>query len=108
MAGRSGAAAIEVALREAAASFDAHALANKLRGSAMPDGAALASALEPLHGQKPVLQQREGELYLEYAAVPDSVTLKRADVSTLAASGGHGVELLLNGTSVVGVSIYLE
>ena len=109
MAGRSGAAAIEVALGEAAASFDAAALATQLRSSSVRDAQALASALEAVQG-RPAVQTRDGECYLEFVAIAEDAEVRRADVSAAYTGGslGHGVEVLLVGSSVVGVSLYLE
>ena len=56
MAGRSGAAALEVALQEAATGFDARALAKTVRSGARPDAEALASALEAAQSRTPLIQ----------------------------------------------------
>ena len=106
MAGRSGAAALEVALQEAATGFDARALAKTVRSGARPDAEALASALEAVQSSTPLIQPREFECYLEYAAVANDVPVQRADVSMAGAS--HGVELSLLEGALVGVSLYLE
>ena len=106
MAGRSGAAALEVALQEAATGFNARALAKTVRSGARPDAEALASALEAVQSRTPLIQPREFECYLEYAAVADGAPVRRADVSTAGAS--HGVELSLLEGALVGVSLYLE
>ena len=62
MAGRSGAAALEVALQEAATGFDARALAKTVRSGARPDAEALASALEAAQSRTPLIQPREFEV----------------------------------------------
>ena len=105
MAGRSGAAALEVALQEAATGFNARALAKTVRSGARPDAEALASALEAVQSRTPLIQPREFECYLEYAAVADGAPVRRADVSTAGAS--NGVELSLLEGALVGVSLYL-
>ena len=106
MAGRSGAAALEVALQEAATGFDAQALANAMRSGTRPDAEALASALEAVQSRTPRIQPREFECYLEYTAVANGAPVRRADVSMAGAT--HGVELSLLEGALVGVSFYLE
>lgn len=109
MAGRSGAAAIEVALREAATSFDGRALAEFLRLTNPSVANALEAASREQTGK---LEPREGELYLAFAAVPENARVTREDVSQSAGAVGHGVELqLFAGDSslvLAGVSFYLE
>ena len=97
MAGRSGAAALEVALQEAATGFDARALAQTLRSGARPDAEALASALEAAQSRTPLIQPREFEVL--------TLTLTLTPTQTLTS---HGVELSLLEGALVGVSLYLE
>ena len=109
MAGRSGAATIEVALREAAQNFNAKQLADLVRKSSDPDASeALAAALEAAALQKPRLERREGEVWLEFASPKDSA--RRMDCSSLLSSVGYGVEVLYDPDERVfyGVSFYLE
>ena len=113
MAGRSGAAAIELELAEAAKTFDALAVAAKLRDSALDNGDDLASALEAVRKQKPQMIQREGEAYMQFADTPVEQPIKKTDVSEEAGSGGCGMEIHWflddrGSTVVAGVSLYLE
>ena len=110
MAGRSGAAAIEVELAEAATSFDALAVAAKLRASALDNREDLALALEAVREQKPQMIKREGECYMQYA---EGDSVKRTDVSEEAGSVGCGMEIHWivddrGGTALAGISLYLE
>lgn len=114
MAGRSGAAALEIEMREAVAKFDARAMAAEIRrgGDANSLSAqAAASALEAAHGVKPQLHQREGELFLEYATAPAGAQLTKHDIP----ADGYGIELQYcsegasgSGCTLIGVSMYLE
>ena len=107
MAGRSGAAAIEVALGEAAAAFDPRALADAIRRSSLPDGEALATGLEGVQSIRPCIKPKDGECYLEYGAVDAGAAARRVDCAQACPSASHGVEVHLVGTAVVGVSLYL-
>ena len=112
MAGRSGSAAIEVELAEAAKSFDAPSVAAKLRDSALDNADDLASALEALRDSKPQMIRREGEHYMQFAEAPTD-SIKRTDVSEEAGCSGFGMEIHWfvddrGGTVIAGVSLYLE
>ena len=106
MAGRSGAAAMEVALREVAASFDASKLGAQLVSS---DPAVAAALIAIKH--KPFIEMREGECYLEYSSAPEGGVVRRKDVTPVSGAAGHGVELLLVGDepcTLIGVSLFVE
>lgn len=112
MAGRSGSAAIEVELAEAAKSFDAPTVAAKLRDSALDDGDDIATALEAMRDHKPQMIRREGEHYMLFAEAPAD-SIKRTDVSEEAGCSGFGMEVHWfvddrGATVVAGVSLYLE
>lgn len=111
MAGRSGAAAIEVALREAVASFDPRKLAAKF--AAVGDTAA-ATALQELDGSTRSERVEDGERLLVYADESACAPTRKVDVSSMCDAVGYGAELLLgskssgDGQRVVSVSFYLE
>ena len=112
MAGRSGSAAIEVELAEAAKSFDAPTVAAKLRDSALDDGDDIATALEAMRDHKPQMIRCEGEHYMLFAEAPAD-SIKRTDVSEEAGCSGFGMEVHWfvddrGATVVAGVSLYLE
>ena len=95
MAGRSGAAAIAVALREAGESFSAQKLAAKCRAA----NPTLAAALELLKDKQPAMKVDEAECYLMFAAGEVAQSIEAAD--------GTSVDLLADGT-IRGVSLYME
>ncbi len=109
MAGRSGAAAIEMELREAAEAFSKQVprLAERLRGS----NAALAESLFALLGRKPRLERLEAELYLHFADGP-AEQLDKVDITDeLSYEFGevpYGVEVQSSDGVVYGVSLYLQ
>ena len=105
MAGRSGAAAIEIELREAASKFDARTLAQRIRSGSTPDEV-LAAALDAISSAQPQADRREGELFLAFAADVD--VTRRVEVTSLCDVRGYGVEVHLCSDRVTGVSIYLE
>ena len=107
MAGRSGAAAIEVELREAAKSFDARELAGRVRAASTPDEE-LADALDAIVSATPSIDRREGEVFLSFADPVGDGATRRVDCSALCAPCGYGMEVQLHQQRVVGVSIYLE
>ena len=71
MAGRSGAAAIEIALREAATSFDVRTTAQRLRARG---DIHLADALELAAKPSPTVDRREGECLLVFNSVGDGAS----------------------------------
>ena len=107
MAGRSGAAAIEVELREAAKSFNARELAGRVRAAPTPDEE-LAAALDAIASATPSIDRREGELFLSFGDPASDGATRRIDCSELCAPCGYGMEVHLHKQRVVGVSIYLE
>eukprot|EP00310_Coccolithus_braarudii_P002216 CAMPEP_0183360154 /NCGR_PEP_ID=MMETSP0164_2-20130417/54474_1 /TAXON_ID=221442 /ORGANISM="Coccolithus pelagicus ssp braarudi, Strain PLY182g" /LENGTH=110 /DNA_ID=CAMNT_0025534449 /DNA_START=39 /DNA_END=371 /DNA_ORIENTATION=- len=109
MAGRSGAAAIEVELRDAAAGFDPRQLATRVRVSSLSDAAVLADALNVASTLTPQLIRREGEAYLAFGELSSDTPLaRRIDCTALyGGAAGFGIEVHLSGDFVIGVSIYL-
>ena len=112
MAGRSGAAALEIALREAANSFDPKVLGAKLRQSNSPDDTALANLLDGIASMTPVLERRDGEVVLSFCGASVEVA-RRVDISDLCCANGYGVELVVAAGNdqaevVVRVSFYEE
>ena len=106
MAGRSGAAAIEVELREAARKFDAHKVAQRIRAGSTPDEV-LAAALDAIGSVSPRAHRREGEMFLAFGDESACGT-RRVEVTSLCDAHGYGVEVHLRDDHVVAVSIYLE
>ena len=104
MAGRSGAAAIEMELREAAANFVTFVptLAKQLQST----NAELATSLIAVKETKPTVVRREDEMYLQYAEAVDDIT--KFDVSSEFGEIAYGVEIQCNGSRVIGVSLYLQ
>jgi hypothetical protein len=110
MAGRSGAAAIESELREAASKFDCKTLAASVRKSNdQSHDEALASALEALSSTTPCFDRREGELLWELDDAADSA-VRKVDCTSLCGLSGCGLEVQLSESRgvIVGVSLYLE
>ena len=106
MAGRSGAAAIQLALKEAATGFSARAMAKTLRAQGCE--AAVADALErctePPELQSVMVEGAPAEYYLLFCG--DGACARKLDVDT---SEGYGVQIeLLESGEVRGVSIFLE
>ena len=111
MAGRSGAAAVEVELREAATRFDAKELAACVHAAAANDDKwrEIAAALDSVSAIAPHVERGEGEAFLRFAEAADGASLRRVDCTELVGESlGFGLELLLNGEQLVGVSLYLE
>ena len=105
MAGRSGAAAIEMELREAAASFVKFVptLAKQLESK----NADLAKSLLAVKDQKPTNIRREDEMYLQYTEAAEA-TIAKFDVTDEFGDVAYGVEIHCNCSQVVGVSLYLQ
>lgn len=105
MAGRSGAAAIEMELREAAVTVQKALpmLAEHIRHQ----NAALADSMDKLVGKKPTLDRRPDELVLSFAPSDDAAP-QRTDVSEALGDIPYGVEVLSSGGQVVGMSLYLQ
>ena len=105
MAGRSGAAAIEMELREAAASFVKFVptLAKQLESK----NADLAKSLLAVKDQKPTNMRQEDEMYLQYTEAAEA-TITKSDVTDEFGEIAYGVEIHCNGSQVVGVSLYLQ
>ena len=81
MAGRSGAAAIEIALREAATSFDVRTTAQRLRARGDTH---LAEALERLAAKpSPTVDRREGECLLVFSLGAGASTPCKMDLSDI-------------------------
>lgn len=81
MAGRSGAAAIEIALREAATSFDVRTTAQRLRARGDTH---LAEALERLAAKpSPTVDRREGECLLVFSLGAGASTPCKMDISDI-------------------------
>lgn len=106
MAGRSGAAVIEVELREAATSFDVVRLARAVRRTAAPPDHVLADALEAVGSTVPQMDRREGEILLTFGNGTEEPTHK-IDCTTLYGAM-CGTEVHMLHTQVIGVSFYLE
>ena len=105
MAGRSGAAAIEVELRDAAQRFDAKQLAERVRKSGGDE--TLAAALDAVVSETPQFERREGEVFLAFRAGSEQAA-RRMDCTAASGLRGCGLEVLLLDGSVLGVSFYLE
>lgn len=80
MAGRSGAAAIEIALREAATSFDVRTTAQRLRARG---DIHLADALELAAKPSPTVDRREGECLLVFSLGAGASTPCKMDLSDI-------------------------
>ena len=110
MAGRSGAAAIEMELRDAAKALNFAKIALAVR----PNNAALADGLDSLNGLTPKLTRTEDELFVRFSEVPDEQhEVRKLDVSEdLFPDAAYGVEIQSfadGGTErVIGVSLYLQ
>ena len=108
MAGRSGSAAIQLALKEAASGFRASSLAKALRAKGECSIAdALDACKEPPELQTVMVMGEPAEYFLKYA---DGDCARKLDVDPPAAGDevyGMQVELLADGR-VRGVSIFLE
>ena len=95
-------------MREAAAHFDARALASRVRQSLNASRAAcFAMALEAAHQTTPSIQVRDGEILLSYAPCPAGARTMKEDVQ----GDGYGIEMevLEDGQpTLIGVSMYLE
>jgi len=109
MAGRSGAAALEIELREAARSFQDNlpALILHLQSNHSAIAASLARAARA-GAPPPTLERREDELYLAYSTAVAAAHVERTDVSTAFGELGCGVELHTSGGTLLGASFYLQ
>ena len=111
MAGRSGAAAIEMELRDAAKALNFARIAVFVR----PSNAALADGLDALQGLTPRLTRTEDELFVAFSEVDglEKKNLRKLDVSNdLFSEAAYGVEIQSvaadGGERVIGVSLYLQ
>jgi len=105
MAGRSGAAAIEMELRETAKHFSATRLARAIRAGDAPDHA-LADALEAVGTTMPQIERREGEIFLAFCIDTQEPTRKVDCTAIYGALCGTEVHMLHE--RALGVSLYLE
>ena len=106
MAGRSGAAAIEMELRAAAVDF-CEALP-RLSKSLRQTDSQLADGLLAIDGVKPAMERREDELFLTFAPAVDASHVQKTDVSHEFGRIPHGVEIHSTEGRVLGVSLYLQ
>ena len=108
MAGRSGAALIDVELREAARTFDAAAMAKLVRTRSAAGDDEVAAALDAVGDGKPErIERLEGEMLAHFGAAPDG-DVRKCDVTELCAVDGYGIELQLSAARLARVSFYQE
>lgn len=108
MAGRSGAAAIEMELRAAAVDFcEAEAL-QRLSKSLRQTDPQLADGLLAINGVKPAIERREDELFLTFAAANAARVIQKTDVSHEFGAIPYGIEIHSHAGTVLGVSLYLQ
>jgi hypothetical protein len=108
MAGRSGAAAIEMELRAAAVDFcEAEAL-QRLSKSLRQTDPQLADGLLAINGVKPGIERREDELFLTFAAANAARGIQKTDVSHEFGAIPYGIEIHSHAGTVLGVSLYLQ
>lgn len=97
MAGRSGAALIEMELREAAQRIDPRALAEGVRKRAKPGEDALAAALDALGeaDAKPRIERLDGEVlaHFDLLSADAGASVQKFDVTELCAADGYSVEV---------------
>ena len=108
MAGRSGAAAIEMELRDAAKAFCE--AVPQLSTALRPTNPRLADGLLAIEGASPSIQRKEDELFLTFAAaeVHNAAALHKIDVSDQFGDIPYGIELHTAEGVVLGVSLYLQ
>ena len=109
MAGRSGAAAIEMELRDAATNF-IEFLPTLVRQLQSSDAALAESLAACITNRTPTRDRREDELLLWFVPTPpDAAALRKTDVSDEFGVIAYGVEIMRSDDgTVVGASIYLQ
>jgi len=115
MAGRSGSAAIVVALVEAAEAFDAAITASRIRDSTLTtvDKHALADALDEVRATKPKPERGEEDAVLHFNSAVELADRRKVDISDFTGALGCGVEADVqtcpNGSlSLLSVAFFLE
>lgn len=108
MAGRSGRAALESELRDAAKGLDVQQLAHRVRSS----NPSLAAALDQVCGIKPTFVRRddpEEDMFIRFSeGSAEGVSATKHDVSDFFEGIPYGVEVQTKSDKVVGISLYLQ